>query len=215
MPYKQFDFGGFESLPIVGILRNIKSESLSSILPHFVEAGFSSIEITMNTPDAGKMIADTISSHGNRLNVGAGTVCSLGDLENALNAGANFIVTPVVVKEVIKECVRLGIPVFPGAFSPTEIYEAWSLGATMVKVFPASSLGPDFIKSVKAPFPHIKIMPTGGIETKDLSVYRKSGADAIGIGGPLFPNSLIEKGEWSKLSDHMKEFKKAWEASNR
>ncbi len=215
MPYKQFDFGVFESLPIVGILRNVKSESLSDILPHFVEAGFSSIEITMNTPDAGKMIADTITKYGNTLNVGAGTVCSLSDLENALNAGANFIVTPVVVKDVINECVRLGIPVFPGAFSPTEIYEAWSLGATMVKVFPASSLGPDFIKSIKAPFPKIKIMPTGGIETKDLSVYRKSGADAFGIGSPLFPNSLIEKAEWSKLSDHMKEFKKAWEASNR
>lgn len=215
MPYKNFDFNAFGSMPIVGIIRNIKAESLASILPHYVEAGFSTIEITMNTPGAGKMIADTITLYGNKLNIGAGTICSLGDLEKALNAGANFIVTPVVVKEVIKECVKLGVPVFPGAFSPTEIYEAWSLGAAMVKVFPASSLGPDFIKSVKAPFPQIKIMPTGGIETKDLSVYRKSGADAFGIGSPLFPNSLINKGEWSKLSDHMKEFKKAWEASNK
>ena len=215
MPYKEFDFDAFGSMPIVGIIRNIKAESLASMLPHIVEAGFSSIEITMNTHGADKMIADTITKYGNTLNVGAGTVCSLSDLENALNAGANFIVTPVVVKEVIKECVKKSVPVFPGAFSPTEIYEAWSLGATMVKVFPASSLGPDFIKSVKAPFPQIKIMPTGGIETKDLSVYRKSGADAFGIGSPLFPNSLIDKGEWSKLSDHMKDFKKAWEGSNR
>ena len=213
MPFKQFDFDAFGSMPIVGIIRNIKAESLANIMPQFVEAGFSSIEITMNTPDASKMIADTITSYGNALNVGAGTVCSLSDLENALNAGANFIVTPVVVKDVIKECVKLGVPIFPGAFSPSEIYEAWSLGATMVKVFPASTLGADYIKSVKAPFPQIKIMPTGGIETKDLALYRKSGADAFGIGSPLFPTSLIDKGEWSKLSDHMKEFKKAWEAS--
>ena len=213
MPFKQFDFDAFGSMPIVGIIRNIKAESLANIMPQFVEAGFSSIEITMNTPDAGKMIADTITSYGNALNIGAGTVCSLSDLENALNAGANFIVTPVVVKDVIKECVKLGVPIFPGAFSPSEIYEAWSLGATMVKVFPASTLGADYIKSVKAPFPQIKIMPTGGVETKDLALYRKSGADAFGIGSPLFPTSLIDKGEWSKLSDNMKEFKKAWEAS--
>lgn len=213
MPYKQFDFDAFESIPIVGIIRNIKEESLTGILPQFVEAGFTSIEITMSTPGAEKMISDTIKLYGNHLNVGAGTVCSLTDLHNALNAGANFIVTPVVVEDVIKECVRLGIPVFPGAFSPSEIFEAWSLGATMVKVFPASSLGPDFIRSVKAPFPQIKIMPTGGIETKDLSVFRESGADAFGIGSPLFPANIIGKSEWTELCIHLKEFKKAWEDS--
>jgi 2-dehydro-3-deoxyphosphogluconate aldolase/(4S)-4-hydroxy-2-oxoglutarate aldolase len=212
MVYKQFDHNAFMPMPIIGIIRGISHASLSCILPEFVNAGFSSIEITMNTHGATEMIKDAIKTHGEHLNVGAGTVCSMEDLNEALRAGANFIVTPVVIKEVIKECIKLGVPIFPGAFSPTEIYEAWSLGATMVKIFPASSLGPDFIKSVKAPFPNIKIMPTGGIETKDFPIYKKSGADAFGIGSPLFPNSLIEKGEWSKLSDHMKEFKKAWEA---
>ncbi len=211
MRQKSFEWTAFESLPIVGIIRNFSPERLAALLPFYVDAGFSTIEITMNTEGAEKMIAETIKNHGNQLNVGAGTVCSRLDLEQAVQAGANFIVTPVVVKDVIKECVRLGIPVFPGAFSPSEIFEAWSLGASMVKVFPASSLGPDFIKSMKAPFPQIKIMPTGGINLKDISSYKKNGADAFGIGSPLFPSQLLEKGDWDGFVKHLAEFKKAWQ----
>ena len=213
MTPKYFDSNAFSSMPIIGIVRGMRPDSLNALLPHFIGAGFSCIEITMNTHGASEMISTAVKNHGKNLFVGAGTVCSLNDLETALNAGANFIVTPVVVKEVIKECVRLGVPVFPGAFSPTEIFEAWSLGATMVKVFPSSVLGPDYIKSVKAPFPQIKLMPTGGITSKDLSIYRKSGADAFGIGSPLFPDSIINKNEWNNLDVHLKEFKKAWEES--
>lgn len=213
MTPKYFDSDVFISMPIIGIVRGISSDSLNALLPHFIGAGFSCIEITINTEGASGMISRAIKNYGTRLCIGAGTVCSLSDLDSALDAGANFIVTPIVVKEVIKECVRLGIPVFPGAFTPTEIFEAWSLGATMVKVFPASVLAPDYIKSVKAPFPQIKLMPTGGITSKDFSIYRKSGADAFGIGSPLFPDTIINKNEWNSLDVHLKEFKKAWEES--
>jgi len=212
MIHKPFDWISFESLPIVGILRNISREKLDGLLPHYIDAGFSTIEITMNTDGAEQMIANTIKHHGNRLNVGAGTVCSLEDLEKAVNAGANFIVTPVIVRSVIKKCVEMNIPVFPGAYTPTEIFDAWSMGASMVKVFPASILGPDFIKSMKAPFPHIKMMPTGGINLKDISDYKKNGAEALGIGSPLFPSDLIENKSWNQFSDHLKSFKYGWES---
>lgn len=213
MTQQYFDSNVFISMPIIGIVRGISPDSLNALLPLFIDSGFSCIEITMNTIGASDMISNAIKKHGTHLCVGAGTVCSLNDLETALHAGANFIVTPLVVKDVIKECVRLGVPVFPGAFSPTEIFEAWSLGATMVKVFPASTFGSDYIRSIKAPFPQIKLMPTGGITSKDLLRYTKSGADAFGIGSPLFPDDMINKNEWNDLGVHLKEFKKAWEES--
>jgi 2-dehydro-3-deoxyphosphogluconate aldolase/(4S)-4-hydroxy-2-oxoglutarate aldolase len=166
----------------------------------------------MNTEGAEQMIANAIKHYGNRLNVGAGTVCSVEDLEKAVNAGATFIVTPVMVRAVISKCVEMNIPVFPGAYTPTEIFEAWCMGASLVKVFPASTLGPDFIKSVKAPFPQIKLMPTGGINLNDISGYKKNGADAFGIGSPLFPCDLIEGNRWEQLSDHLKKFKRGWES---
>lgn len=213
MENKPFDWNGFNTLPIVGIVRNISQSDLASLLPHFVAAGFTTIEITMNTSDAEQMISDAIKKHGSSLNVGAGTVCSLMDLERALNAGANFIVTPVVVKDVITRCMELDMPVFPGAFTPTEIFDAWSLGASMIKVFPASTLGPEFIKSIKAPFPQIKLMPTGGITKDSLSAFKKSGADAFGIGSPLFPESILQKQDWGLFTDHLLSIKKAWEKS--
>jgi len=212
MIHKPFDWNAFASLPIVGILRNISRDKLEGLLPYYIDAGFSTIEITMNTDGAEQMIVNTIKHHGNHLNVGAGTVSSLEDLKKAVNAGANFIVTPTLVREVIKKCVEMNIPVFPGAYTPTEIFDAWSMGASMVKVFPASILGPDFIKSVKAPFPHIKMMPTGGINLKDISDYKKNGADAFGIGSPLFPSDLIENQSWKKFSDHLKKFKNGCES---
>lgn len=213
MTHKPFDWKTFESLPVVGIVRNIPQEKLMAMLPFYVEEGFSTIEITMNTEGAENMIAEIIKNYGNLLNVGAGTVCSISDLEKAIHAGANFIVTPVVVKEVIARCVELDIPVFPGAFTPTEIFDAWTMGASMIKVFPASTFGPDFIKSIKAPFPQIKIMPTGGISLKDISSYKKNGADALGIGSPLFASTILDKNDWNSFAKHLNNFKNTWVTS--
>lgn len=205
-----FSWKNFERTPIVGIIRNISPTVFEKILPLYIQAGFTTVEVTMNTDGAEKMIEKCKIVHGDAINIGAGTVCNTEDLQKALDAGAEFIVTPIVEKGVIEKCVSLGIPVFPGAFTPTEIFNAWSLGASMVKVFPASQLGSDFIKSIKAPFPQIKLMPTGGVIAEDLKHYKNAGADAFGIGSPLFPAHLIKTENDMALLEHFKSFFEKW-----
>jgi 2-dehydro-3-deoxyphosphogluconate aldolase/(4S)-4-hydroxy-2-oxoglutarate aldolase len=136
------------------------------------------------------------------LNIGAGTVCDKNDLKRAVKAGASFIVTPVVDEKVIKKCVKWGVPIFPGAFSPLEIYTASKYGATGVKVFPANHLGPSYIKDVLAPFQHLKLYPTGGVNLENISAYFKAGAKGLGMGGTLFLASLLETKDYENLGLH-------------
>jgi len=196
----------FEKVPVVGIIRGNTFDEIRDILPVFVSAGLSTIEITLNTPSAGEIIRYACEEYAGRLNVGAGTVCSEKDLDEALAAGAQFIVTPIINPAVIKTCVNTGIPVFPGAFTPTEIYHAWDLGATMVKVYPATSLGASYIKDVKAPLNKIKLLPTGGVNKDNLAEFMKAGADGLGVGGQLFHKQYIADKDWSALKIHFEAF---------
>jgi len=129
-----------------------------------------------------------------------------------LDAGAQFIVTPIIDEAVIKKCLALKIPIFPGAYTPTEIYRAWSLGATMVKVFPAGKLGPDYIKEVLAPLNQIQLLPTGGISLDNIRAFIKAGAKGFGIGSSLVPKHMVENGEWDALYDHLIKFVNQYKA---
>lgn len=193
----------FEKMPLVGILRGISPADLSEILPRYIAAGLTNLEITMNTSGIEDMLRDSIAQYGDQLNIGAGTVCNEQDLEKALAAGAQFIVTPVLDEKVIRMCVANEIPVFPGALTPSEIYRAWSWGATMVKVFPASAFGPGYLKEVLAPLNTIKLMPTGGISLQNLAEYYQAGARGFGLGSMLFDKKLIAAGNWDALQQKM------------
>lgn len=186
----------FRQVPVVGILRGFSLEQTCAIAAAAMRGGLRNIEITMNSPGAVEQIRAVTLAVGGSLNVGAGTVTSLPLLEEALQAGATFIVTPTVEPRIIRACVERGIPIFPGAFTPGEIVRAWNLGATMVKIFPAEFLGPVFIKNVKAPLPHVRLMPTGGVDLESLAAYRKAGADAFGVGSPLFHKGRVDAGDW-------------------
>ena len=183
-------------------------DEISKILPVYQAAGLTTIEITMNTPFAADIIRSATEQYKGKLNVGAGTVCSVEDLKLALEAGAQFIVTPILNAEVVKLCVKSKIPVFPGAYTPTEIYQAWELGADMVKVYPATALGPDYIRDVKAPLNKIKLVPTGGNSLGNIEAFMKAGADGLGIGGQLFDKQLIKNQDWDGLLDHFKQYVK-------
>jgi 2-dehydro-3-deoxyphosphogluconate aldolase/(4S)-4-hydroxy-2-oxoglutarate aldolase len=196
----------FKKAPIVGIVRNLSLDEVVQILPIYREAGLTTIEITMNTPGAAEIIRYALEHESEGLNIGAGTVCTKEDLDNALEAGARFIVTPIINKKVIKSCVKKGIPVFPGGFSPTELYNAWSYGAAMVKIYPATSLGADYIKDLKAPLNNIKVLPTGGINLENMQDFLKAGADGLGIGGQLFDKQLIRDKDWAGLKLHFERF---------
>jgi 2-dehydro-3-deoxyphosphogluconate aldolase / (4S)-4-hydroxy-2-oxoglutarate aldolase len=145
------------------------------------------------------------------LNVGAGTVCNNDELNKAIDAGAQFIVSPLTDVAMIESCVAMETPIFPGAFTPTEIYRAWSAGARMVKLFPAGLLGPSYIKDVLAPLNQVEIMPTGGVSIENISDYRNAGVKAFGMGSLLFNKDLINRGDWEGLKEHLIKVKESIE----
>jgi 2-dehydro-3-deoxyphosphogluconate aldolase/(4S)-4-hydroxy-2-oxoglutarate aldolase len=193
-------------MPVVGIIRGLSVDEIDFVLPIYKEAGFTTIEITLNTPEALSVIGSLANQYDGTLNVGAGTVCTLDDLAAALDAGANFIVTPIFKSEVVKKCVSLQVPIFPGAFSPTEIYEAWELGASMVKLYPASVVGPAYVSAVLAPLNKVKLMPTGGIHLSNMLAFMKAGATSLGIGSELFDKKIIQKRDSEAMLNHFKLF---------
>ena len=202
----------FERLPIVAILRGLSAENLRPVVEAVCEGGLTTLEITMNTPGATEQIRTACRVAGSALNIGAGTVTNVRLLEEALAAGASFIVTPTVAIPVVERCVELKVPVFPGAFSPTEIRLAWELGATMVKVFPADMLGPGYLRSLKAPLPQLRLMPTGGVDLVTLDAYARAGADAFGVGSPLFRPERIAAQDWAWLRNQCRAFEAAYRA---
>ncbi|GAB3998243.1 bifunctional 4-hydroxy-2-oxoglutarate aldolase/2-dehydro-3-deoxy-phosphogluconate aldolase [Spirosoma daeguense] len=201
-----FSWELFTQMPIVGIIRNLSVDDIQQILPIYREAGLTTIEITMNTPGAEQVIRHAREHEHEGLNIGAGTVCTKEDLDKALAAGAQFIVTPILDKKVIKACVKTNVPIFPGAFTPSEVYKAWKLGASMVKVFPTTALGPGYIKDLKAPLNQIKLVPTGGVDLNNMGDFLKAGADGLGIGSHLFDKTLISQKDWSGLKAHFQQF---------
>jgi len=201
----------FDDIPIVGILRGFSIQQAVNCLTAVERGGLKNVEITMNSPSAAEQIRAASQRGG--LCVGAGTVLDLKGLDSALAAGASFIVTPAINREVIAECVRQKVPIFPGAMTPTEIVAAWELGAIMVKVFPAETLRPKYIRAVKAPLPQIKLMPTGGVDLKTLAEFKKAGADGFGVGSPLFDRGRIEAGDWTWLEAQARAFVTAFRAA--
>ncbi len=206
MNNQEFSWNGFSKVPIVGIIRNLSFDTIEKILPIYLSAGLTTIEITMNTQAAEEIIRFAADKYKGQLNVGAGTVCNTDELDLAIRAGSQFIVTPILDPDVVRTCVSKNIPVFPGAYTPTEIYQAWKLGASMVKVYPATSLGPEYIKDVKAPLNKIKLMPTGGINLDNIQTFIKAGADGLGIGSQLFDKTLIKDQNWEGLELHFKQY---------
>lgn len=200
-----FSWAEFLKVPVIGIARNIPLEAIIQILPLYQSSGLSSIEITMNSEGAEDIIRYASLRYKDHLNIGAGTVCSLDDLDRALVAGAQFIVTPVMEEDIIRRCKEIGIPVFPGAFTPSEIYNAWKAGADMVKVFPASMLGPQYIRELRGPLNQVKLMPTGGINSDNATAFLRAGASAVAMGSELMDKKLIRDKNWKALSMHFEQ----------
>ena len=147
------------------------------------------------------MIRDLIRISNGKLCVGAGTVLKLDELHAALDAGAKFIVSPVIVPEVVRECAEKGIPVFPGAFAPQQIYEAWQFGATMVKLFPAKTVGPAYIREIKGPFSDIPILACGGVNPENIRDFFNAGAKAVAFGGSIFRRDWLEAGDFESVGN--------------
>lgn len=193
-----------DDLPLIGILRGIAEKDVKPLAEIFVEHRIKHVEVTMNTNNASQLIAMFNEAGGNKLNIGAGTVLDKKDLNEALSAGAKFIVSPSLIEEVIDGCLSKAIPVFPGALTPTEIHTAWTMGATMVKLFPASLFGPGYLKAVKGPFNNIKIIAVGGVGPQNIAKFIENGADAVAFGAGIVRPNWLKQNQYNQIEQHLK-----------
>lgn len=155
----------------------------------------------MNSPNALENIAELVAYYP-QLSIGAGTVCTTAEMDAAVAAGASFIVCPIMNIDLIRKAASQGLGIFPGALSPTEIYAAWEAGATAVKVFPATTFGPSYLKEVRGPLPQIDLLPTGGVSKDNLMDYFEAGAIGAGMGSSLFEKEALKSNDDERLYKH-------------
>lgn len=189
----------FRCKPLLGIVRGVDREHLEPVLESAIAGGLESLEITMNSDGAAELIAAAREIGRGRLAVGAGTVLDLDDLNAATDAGATFVVSPTLIPEVVAACVERGIPVFPGALTPSEIHAAWRAGASMVKVFPSSVFGPSYFREIKGPFADVELLACGGVSPSTLPDYARCGADAFAFGSSVFSLEWIRSGRYDRI----------------
>ena len=194
----------------------IRTDSLERAL-HTAEAvvagGFRAIEITFSFAEAADAIRNLTASNEPDLLVGAGTIVTPKQVKEAVSAGAQFLVSPCVLPEMIEAAHELQVTVIPGAYTPTEIYTAHSLGADIVKIFPAVKFGPEYLKAIRGPLPNIPIMPTSGVDASNVADWFRAGAVAVGAVGSVFDPVLIQNGAWNELIKRAREFMDAVRAA--
>lgn len=193
--------GIFLSTRVVAVIRMSEIASLAAAVESIRAGGVRVVEITMTTPGALQAIRSLASEHKNGLLVGAGTVLDSETAAAAVQAGADFVVSPVLVPDIVGFCREAGKLVSPGAFTPTEILAAWRAGADIVKVFPATSLGPGYLKDIHGPLPEVRLMPTGGVTLDNARAFIDHGACCVGIGTALLDRAVIAAGDWPLLTD--------------
>lgn len=196
----------FKKLPILGILRGIGPEAVEPITECAISSGLETIEITMNTTLAPDLIRKMSAHAGHDLTIGAGTVLGIESLKSALDAGARFIVMPVLIEDVMEYCVKNNIPAFPGALTPQEIYKAWKAGASMVKVFPSGFFGPEYFKEIKGPFNDIELLACGGVTSDNLNEYFSCGANAIAFGASVFKKEWLANRDFKSIGNSIKRY---------
>ncbi|MEG4068375.1 bifunctional 4-hydroxy-2-oxoglutarate aldolase/2-dehydro-3-deoxy-phosphogluconate aldolase [Microcoleus sp. Pol11C2] len=183
----------------IAVIRSSEKELAWQMASAVAAGGIQFIEITWNTHKAAELIAE-LRSEFPTFSIGTGTLLNLEELQKAIESGAQFLFTPHTDVAMIKTAVDAGVPIVPGAFSPTEIVTAWQAGATCVKVFPISALGgAAYLKSLQGPLGDIPLIPTGGVTLENAKVFIDAGAIAVGLAGDLFPKHLVENRDWRAI----------------
>lgn len=193
---------------VVAILRLDASAQLQKAAQAIQAGGIRAIEFTMTTPGALDTLEEVARHLDKNTVLGAGTVLDTETARAVILAGAKFIVAPNLNLDVIAIAHRYSVAVIPGALTPTEILTAWEAGADLVKVFPASIGGPELIKALRGPLPHIKMIPTGGVDLTTTAAFIKAGSSAVAVGGNLVNNDIIQRGEFEKITALAKQYVK-------
>jgi 2-dehydro-3-deoxyphosphogluconate aldolase/(4S)-4-hydroxy-2-oxoglutarate aldolase len=197
---------GIERAGVVAVVRLSDGAAGRSVCEALATGGVTAIEITMTVPDAVSLIHDLSRSAGADVLIGAGTVLDAYTAEQVVDAGARFVVSPVFKPEIVERCHALDVPAMPGCFTPTEILAAWESGADIVKVFPATVLGPGFFKDVHGPLPAVRMMPTGGVTRENAGDWIRAGAVAIGVGTALVDPRLVSDQRFDAIADRARAF---------
>ncbi len=208
-----------EVLEIIGLHRLIAIVRLNDLSTAIelsralFAGGIRALEFTLSNPAAIEALAEVKAAlpefdRGEAV-IGIGTVLNADQARAASEAGAQFIVSPTTNLATIEACRQIKVAVMPGAFTPTEILTAWEAGASAVKVFPARSVGPAYLKDVREPLPFLRLIPTGGIDRSNIAAYLKNGAFAVGVGGKLVDKQLVAERAWAALTDRARELAQA------
>jgi 2-dehydro-3-deoxyphosphogluconate aldolase/(4S)-4-hydroxy-2-oxoglutarate aldolase len=190
----------------VAVIRTDSAERALAAAHAVVAGGFRAIEITYSFAGATEVIGKLAETNESNLLIGAGTILDREQVHEAVGAGARFLVSPCVLPQVIDVARELEVAIVPGAFTPTEIYTAYSLGANIVKIFPAVRFGPEYLRAIRGPLPYIPIMPTSGVDASNVAEWFRAGAVAVGAVSSVLDPVLIRNGEWDALTNRAHAF---------
>jgi 2-dehydro-3-deoxyphosphogluconate aldolase/(4S)-4-hydroxy-2-oxoglutarate aldolase len=213
MPTKEQNLKTVADAGVVAVIRANSKDQLVGITEALLAGGVPGIEVTMSTPKAISGIEMLADRFGDRAVIGVGTVIDAATARDAIAAGAQFVVSPVFDEQIVSTTRRYGKIAIPGAFTPTEILRAWSAGADVVKVFPATNLGPQYFKDILAPLPQIRLTPTGGVDAKNAGDWIKAGAVFVGAGSSLVTKDALAKNDWPAVTANAKAFVEAVRAA--
>jgi 2-dehydro-3-deoxyphosphogluconate aldolase/(4S)-4-hydroxy-2-oxoglutarate aldolase len=185
---------------IIAILRADSSAQMLRAAEALYAGGVTAMEVTMTTPGALDLIREVNAAFSGRILMGVGSVLDPETCRSAILAGADFVVTPIAKLEVIKMCNRYSKPIACGAFTPTEALLAHESGADLVKIFPADAMGPAYIRSLLAPMPMLRLLPTGGVTPENAGEFLRAGAVALGVGSGLVSSAVLKGGDWEALT---------------
>ena len=195
------------TVPVIGILRGVEPDFFPSLLHASFQAGLQAVEVTMNTPGAPEMLQQNMHLVPDGCLLGMGTVCNLEEAKVAIEAGAMFLVTPNTDVDVIAYAKQQGVPIVAGALTPTEVYQAYSTGADMVKVFPCP--GPKYIQDLLGPMQYVPLVAVGGVKQDNLKQFLSAGAVAVGVGNSLFGDKALSSKDAEMVGRHISEYLKA------
>jgi 2-dehydro-3-deoxyphosphogluconate aldolase/(4S)-4-hydroxy-2-oxoglutarate aldolase len=198
-----------EDAGVIAVIRLASGAQLRAVTEALIEGGVRALEVTMTVPRAVSLIEELVSLLPSDVLVGAGTVLDPETASDVIRAGAKFVVSPVFRRSLIERCHRFEIPVMPGCFTPTEILDAWEAGADLVKVFPATALGPGYVKDVRGPLPQVRLVPTGGVTKENAGDWIRAGAVAIGVGTALVDRAAVDEQRFDAITANARHFMSA------
>jgi len=198
---------------VIAVVRAKRADQVVPLAEALVAGGVIAVEITMTTPNAIAAIKEASAKLGDRALIGVGTVLDEATCRAAIAAGAQFIVSPICRRELVPIAHQSEKPIMLGSYTPTEAQLAHEAGSDFIKIFPADTLGPNYIKALRAPLPHLRIVPTGGVDLKTIGDFFKAGVAAVGAGSSLISKEVLEKDDWGTLTKVAAEFVKAAQAA--